>query len=576
MSVSFAGHELHSPRFAPEEARELARELFAVEGAVSELGSHQDQNVLIAGPSGRFVLKIANAAFGEAELDLQNRAMVHLAERLPIEVPQPCPARDGREIVAVERDGVTYLLRLVTFIEGEPLIDAPHLAPPVLRALGEVAGLVARALEDFEHPAADRAMQWDPRHVGAVVEALAPHVEDARRRALVSEVGARAADAIERLAPQLRRQVAHCDVTDWNVIGRRDRAGRPMPCGVIDFGDVTRTLRACELAVAASIAYGHEPDDPICAAAEIVRGFDAVCPLDDAELEVLPHLIAARAAIVAVGTEQQAALEPHNAYAQRVRAGDWAICETAAEQPTLLVDALLRRACGRSAATLAPRVPRGAWPLPGVEPGALVDLSPTGLDPVTAPGAIGAHAEARWHATRELSNDEPETIHLGLDVFAPEGSEVRAPIAGRVEHAGEARARACGRRHSSASGRSRARRVGGRQLSRPELSSGASEQGRSCRRTCTSRSGRPDSRCPGWSRRHARRRGSCSARIPARCSASRWTIRRRTPCSRAAVPSSRRPSRSTTRLRPRSCVAGVSISTTRRPAPTSTASTTSP
>jgi len=183
VSVSFAGHELHSPRLALEEARGLARELFAVEGAVSELGSHQDQNVLIDGTPGRFVLKIANAAFGEAELDLQNRAMVHLAERLPIEVPRPCVTRDGREIVAVERDGVTYLLRLVTFIEGEPLIDAPHLAPPVLRALGEVAGLVARALEDFEHPAAERAMQWDPRHVGAVVEALAPHVEDANRRA---------------------------------------------------------------------------------------------------------------------------------------------------------------------------------------------------------------------------------------------------------------------------------------------------------------------------------------------------------------------------------------------------------
>ena len=96
VSVSFAGHELHSPRFALEEARELARELFAVEGAASELGSHQDQNVLIDGPSGRFVLKIANAAFGEAELDLQNRAMVHLAERLPIEVPRAV-SRAGRE-----------------------------------------------------------------------------------------------------------------------------------------------------------------------------------------------------------------------------------------------------------------------------------------------------------------------------------------------------------------------------------------------------------------------------------------------------------------------------------------------
>ena len=172
----------------------------------------------------------------------------------------------------------------------------------------------------------------------------------------------------------------HCDVTDWNVIGRRDRAGRLMPVGVIDFGDVTRTLRVCELAVAASIAFGHEPDDPICAAAEIVRGFDAACPLEDAELEVLPDLIAARAAIVAVGTEQQARLEPHNDYAQRVRAGDWAICIAASEVLPELAEAVFRLACGRSAAALTPRVPRGNGRFPGIEPGATVDLSPSALD----------------------------------------------------------------------------------------------------------------------------------------------------------------------------------------------------
>ena len=261
---------------------------------------------------------------------------------------------------------MTYLLRLVTFIEGEPLIDADHLAAPVLYALGDVAGQVARALEDFEHAGLPIArMQWDPRHVGAVVEALAPHVEDPRRRELVAGVATAAAEAIERLAPRLPRQIVHCDVTDWNVIGRRDRAGRLMPCGVIDFGDVTRTLRVCELAVAASIAFGHDPDDPICAAAEIVRGFDAACPLDDAELEALPHLIAARAAIVAVGTEQQALLEPHNDYAQRVRAGDWAICEAAAAVPLALAEAAFRLACGRDAAALAPRVPAGTLAAPG-------------------------------------------------------------------------------------------------------------------------------------------------------------------------------------------------------------------
>ena len=227
MSVSFAGHELHSPRFALEDARQLARERFGVEGAVSELGSHQDQNVLVDTGPARFVLKIANAAFGEAELDLQNRAMAHLAERLSFEVPLPCAALDGSELAAVERGGVTYLLRLVTFIEGEPLIDAKHLAPPVLRSLGAVAGEVARSLEDFEHAAADRAMQWDPRHVGAVVEALAPHVEDPRRRELVAASrprggrGRRAAqpapaepdralrrDGLERRRPERSRRTA--------------------------------------------------------------------------------------------------------------------------------------------------------------------------------------------------------------------------------------------------------------------------------------------------------------------------------------------------------------------------------
>ena len=451
VSVSFAGHELHSPRFELDAARGLARERFGVDGAVSELGSHQDQNALIDTAAGRYVLKIANAAFGVAELDLQNRAMQHLGARLELEIPQPCASLDGSEIVAVERDGTTYLVRLVTYVEGEPLLAAAHLAPAVLRALGEAAGRVARALEDFEHPgsrsrhavgsAARRRRRGSPcaaRRGSAPARARRPHG------------GVRRRTAIERLLPQLRRQIIHCDVTDWNVIGRRDRAGLLMPCGVIDFGDVTRTPRVCELAVAASIAYGHDPDEPIAAAAEIVRGFDSVCPLDDAELEALPHLIAARAAIVAVGTEQQALLEPHNAYAQSVRAGDWAICEAAAAVSTRLAEAAFRLACGRSAAGLAPRVPSGVWPLPGVVPGAAVDLSPgsdaladgawrspAALAALAPPGSIGEHGEARLPATRELANAEPATIHLGLDLFAPAGSEVRAPVAGRVERVGE-------------------------------------------------------------------------------------------------------------------------------------------
>ena len=427
---------------------------------------------------------------------------------------------------------MTYLLRLVTFIEGEPLIDALHLAPAVLRALGEAAGLVARALEGFEHPAADRAMQWDPRHVGAVVEALAAHVEDPRRRALAVGVADAAAEAIERLAPFLPRQIVHCDVTDWNVIGRRDRAGRLMPCGVIDFGDITRTLRVCELAVAASIAYGHEPDEPICAAAEIVRGFDAACPLDDAELEALPHLIAARAAIVAVGTEQQAVLEPHNAYAQRVREGDWAICEAAAAAvPLALAEAAFRLACGRTAAGLSPRVPAGRWPLPGVEPGV---PSPTSRPPAThSPTAPGARPP-RWPRSLRAAPSAP----MARRACTPPASS-RTPSPRRSTSASTSSplpAARCGRRsRAGSSAAARASSCWPRRVPRcawpassrpsapvtrwpPEPSRALSARTPgSCRRTCTCRSPRPASwMSRGWRRRRSPRRGSRSARTPAR------------------------------------------------------------
>ena len=37
-----------------------------------------------------------------------------------------------------------------------------------------MAAEIAVALDGFDHPALDRALQWDVRHAGAVVEALAP------------------------------------------------------------------------------------------------------------------------------------------------------------------------------------------------------------------------------------------------------------------------------------------------------------------------------------------------------------------------------------------------------------------
>ena len=149
-------------------------------------------------------------------------------ERLPLEVPLPCAgarrqrARRGR----ARRRDLPPAARHVHRGRAADRCAAPR-AARAARARRGRGPCVARALEDFEHPAADRAMQWDPRHVGAVVEALAPHVEDprgassshARRR------GRGRGDRAARAAPAAPGRALRRDRLE------RDRPARPRRAG---------------------------------------------------------------------------------------------------------------------------------------------------------------------------------------------------------------------------------------------------------------------------------------------------------------------------------------------------------
>jgi len=348
MSGLFEGYEILAPPFGPGDGRELAHELFGLAGEPLELGSHQDRNFRITAPDGRrAVLKIANPHFGLGSLEMQNAAMIHAAAAgLPFRTPRPLPALDGSLIVAVDRGGETYHVRLVSYVEGRPLTESGHLAGAVRAALGGIAVGIAGAFADFDHPAADRVLQWDVRHARAVVDGLLCHVRDPGRRALVDRAMAVHDDAIERLEGHLRRQVIHGDVTDYNVICRPDPSGRLMPHGLIDFGDMTRSYLVGEVAVLATAAISHDRDQAIEVLVDIATAFHARLPLSEPDLAALFPLVLGRAALSAVSTEQQAALEPDNPYAVGLIESDWGALAAVTELPVELAEASLRTACG--------------------------------------------------------------------------------------------------------------------------------------------------------------------------------------------------------------------------------------
>jgi 4-aminobutyrate aminotransferase-like enzyme/Ser/Thr protein kinase RdoA (MazF antagonist) len=455
----FASPTLANPDVSADRAREIARERYGLDGDVTPLGSQQDCNfrVEVAGAAERTVLKIANPVFDVAELEAQNAAMAWVASRVPgVTVPTVVTDRDGRAMSEVEISGEACVVRLVTYVEGEPLAAAAYLSPASLTCLGEVAARMSVALGDFAHPGLDRTLQWDLRQANRVVDLLLPHVVDPDRSVALADAMA-GAEAVLAGIGELPVQPIHGDLTEDNIVGCRDEASRLMPCGVIDFGDLTRGWRIADLAVACASLLHRAPDDPM-AVVPVVAGFDVRLPLTDAELDALWPLVVERAAVLVVSGAQQISISPDNDYAGSAQSRDWAGFECATCVPSPVMTAALRHALGRPARSLSVDVSSYHRLLPSIDPAAFVplDLSATSeqlgggrwLDDdaearcarqCTSAGriAVTRYAECRLTRSRPDTAEVPETCALHVEVMLDSEAALAAPFDGVVRPLGD-------------------------------------------------------------------------------------------------------------------------------------------
>ena len=440
MSVfDFLGHPaLPRPDVAVEDARRICRDLYGITATPRELGSNQDRNFVVDDGRRRAVLKFSNPAFGVDELTAQNLAAEAVAAA-GMSTPQCIPSNAGDAIESVEVGGVTLLVRLLSYVDGEPLTGSGRLDAAQVRALGDLSGRVTAALTQLEHPGADQLTQWNLRIGGEVVDLLIDSVPRARRPLVRAVTDA----ALAKLAPlrdRLRTQVIHGDLTDDNAV---------LPDGVIDFGDVATSYTVAELAVTCSSLLHHDPRDPLLVL-EAIAAFHEHMPLDAADLDALWPLVQLRAAVLVVSGEHQVTLDAGNDYADQNRHHEWRAFEAAAAvdahemraligwrlnasavadtvEPTgLLLDA--RGFTGLDLSSTSSALDAGVWLEDGIERVLLGAAAP----------AVTTWGVARMTRAVPLSPGEVATVPLGIEVVVAENTPVRAPWAGDVRHDGDA------------------------------------------------------------------------------------------------------------------------------------------
>jgi 4-aminobutyrate aminotransferase-like enzyme len=287
----------------------IARRSFGLVGRLTPLVAERDQNVRLDMEGGeRFLLKVQNPADDRAVVEMQTEALLHVERADPgLPVMRVVRTADGAPWAEVPGpDGRTYRVRAFTFLPGRR-VEAPELTPAAIRGIGRVTARLGRALRGFFHPAAGYPILWDVKHAPEL-RPLLPHVADPARRAQAERVLDRFEERVRPTWPALRAQVIHGDVTLDNVLF--DEGLRVS--GIVDFGDMSHTALACDLAVAVADVLQAREDAPQ-AAEQLIRAYAEVTPLEDVEAELLGDLVAARLVTAVVITAWRLGLYPENA-----------------------------------------------------------------------------------------------------------------------------------------------------------------------------------------------------------------------------------------------------------------------
>ncbi len=458
------------PRFSLREAQRIAQERFGITAQAAELPSERDQNFRLETDSGElFVLKFSQSMEDPSVLDFQCRVLEHVASRAEnVAVPQVRPSLNDLPIEIVRSDaGQEHHCRLLTYLPGIPLAQVKPHSPQLLRELGVSLGQLDRALLDFQHPAMLRPLQWDLQHAFAVFDQYAVEIDTTSQTELFQRYVRRFTESTAGKLAGLRCSVVQNDANDYNVLVKSDLDGQHVT-GLLDFGDMIHTYTVAEVAIACAYAMQNK-DDPLASATAIVAGYHQELPLNAEEVAVLFDLICMRLCMSVAISAHQKKQEPDNDYLAISETPTWDLLRQLTEIHPDFAETVFRHACGMTPCPRFAAVTRwlvdkqadvrqvldadlncvyvhdlsvGSTDLPA---SLLLEDAQTFEKTMSeerrrhgAEVGIGRYDEPRLCYQAEHYRCESDgaprrrTIHLGIDLFAPSGSPVYAPLDGAV------------------------------------------------------------------------------------------------------------------------------------------------
>ncbi|MFQ6005934.1 MAG: phosphotransferase, partial [Woeseia sp.] len=198
-------------------ARRLMLDRYDFDADLTPLYGELDDNFLAVSATGeKRILKLMHEGASAQRVDLQCRAMAHLAGLAgDLKIPSVIATSAGEAYATASIDGAERIAWSLTFCPGTPLSDfAPH-TNALMRTFGRTLGRIDRGLESFTHPAMHQALRWQLTRAGEAGKHLR-HVAGDPAGRLATVLG-RFDDVVAGQLPDLPHGVIHNDANDDNA-----------------------------------------------------------------------------------------------------------------------------------------------------------------------------------------------------------------------------------------------------------------------------------------------------------------------------------------------------------------------
>ena len=307
--ASESGLLAEHPQLADPAVLELLEQFYGLKGTLVRIPTEKDETFRLRDGDETYLVKISAPDEDPVIVHLQTACMEHLertAPELPVQRLVRSLGGEPQILIPAPAGAFDRVLRVMRFLPGDLLANQDASAGQ-LRLVGSSLARLGIALQDFDHPRANRLLLWDLKHFHRM-RPLLDYVEDQEKRSLAEDIFDQFDEKVVPLLGTLTSQVVHGDFSPFNVLVNPSRPD--YVTGIIDFGDVVRTPVIFDISVTMANLLGADPASPWEHALHVMNGYRSIHPLPGQELEALIVSAQARLLLRALITQWRASQLP--------------------------------------------------------------------------------------------------------------------------------------------------------------------------------------------------------------------------------------------------------------------------